>query len=737
MKKMIWFLGVILFSFVVAETASAASNVLLYTNVSKKYVKVNEMTSILAMSNVAENNLPPDTIKIFINDNKQPSASCENAYHCDYWFLEQNQKNANKWVKFKTISSYKKSSTTKINWIFVQKSVIKPTSPQLPDISNLDAKPANALAYDKIVTSNHQLKVGESFVAELYPSYPKLLSKVQVNFDDKLLKSCDIDALSSTCSFGVGPFTAGDVGEHKYEFVMFDKNGKSNKVFGKFWVNAITDVVGGAPEYDKMTVSSYTLTAGEKFKATVYAKPGQTFFSVKGYVSGNDLPQMVCLGSSDCSMVIETTAAYMIGEHTFKFVLEAQNGKTTTLSGKFLVVKATEKDMIAPSVSVSSDKDTLKLGESATITAYAKDNKAVSKIEILMFDGVVKECANTGVCVYQIGPITEKTYIKQYTYSAIAYDAAGNNIYSGNKYIAVDAIQPVTVEPNILIEASKANINTTETVTFKSTVNPGSKKLAKLQILVNAKVVKECVTNTCEYTGGPFPAQVGSAVSYAATAYFSDGTWKTTGYYYLSVTNAPTLSIKTSPQNPADTSAIMFTANATAGNKTISYLELLVNNKSVKTCFQAAVCSFMGGPYPEYVGKTVIFAANMIFTDGSIMSTDYINLSIITTKQVEPIVTLKSDKTSVVDKETFTLSSTLDQGTKKAESWTLYSGDATIGGGAVSQYCNTGTNTCSIGLYVLNQTNSFYAEAKFTDGTIYKSSNVIVTLHSTVNPNTR
>jgi len=179
-------------------------------------------------------------------------------------------------------------------------------------------------------------------------------------------------------------------------------------------------------------------------------------------------------------MVIETTAAYMIGEHTFKFVLEAQNGKTTTLSGKFLVVKATEKDMIAPSVSVSSDKDTLKLGESATITAYAKDNKAVSKIEILMFDGVVKECANTGVCVYQIGPITEKTYIKQYTYSAIAYDAAGNNIYSGNKYIAVDAIQPVTVEPNILIEASKANINTTETVTFKSTVNPGSKKLAKL-----------------------------------------------------------------------------------------------------------------------------------------------------------------------------------------------------------------------------------------------------------------
>jgi len=87
---------------------------------------------------------------------------------------------------------------------------------------------------------------------------------------------------------------------------------------------------------------------------------------------------------------------------------------------------------------------------------------------------------------------------------------------------------------------------------------------------------------------------------------------------------------------------------------------------------------------------------------------------------------LWADKATVEDKETFKLSATLDSGSKKISFWGIYTGS-----GALVAYCNNGPTSCSIdGLYVLEPTTSFHAEAKFTDGSIYKSNSIIIYLKS-------
>lgn len=632
MNKLLKFVGLtaflLVFSAVLGLSAvnAAGAPPILYVTKTKSQININEKVTIQALSVFQDQyGSAPESISFYVNSEKNPSVVCSNKHYCGmtYWVTEKIK--GNKWFKFTVKSTHKGATTTKIVYVFITNKVVgetpKAPEPVAPETPASDQLPT----YSQIITSNHQPKVGETFSATIYPSEKGAinLNKIDVLLDGKVVKTCALNNSIAPCSATFGSFVAGDVGEHKYEFLMVGVNGKTSKPWGKFWVNAAPQAVEDYPEYDKVVTSGDTVKVGETFKATIYAKTGKTMYKVEKFIDSTVFPEL-CVNLGGCATVdlSKTAGANDIGEHTYKFIVGSKSGKSLVINGKFQVIPTEEKDLKAPEVSISSDKDNLKLGESATLIATASDNKAVSKIQILVFSGVVKECVGVNTCTYQIGPVSNKTYVNKYTYSAYAYDAAGNNMFTGNKYVTVELAQPApVVEPTVSVEASKSKINTTDTVLFKGSVNPGSKKLAKLQLLVNKTLVKECVTNTCEYTGGPFPAYVGSVVNYAATAYFSDGTWKTTGYNFIPVTDVPAVSVVSTPQNPLDTSAIMFTASAVAGNKTINYLEIMVNGKIVKMCPQATVCSFMGGPYKEYSRNNITYVANLFFTDGSSITT--------------------------------------------------------------------------------------------------------------------
>lgn len=622
--------------------ANAASAPILYVTKSKTQININEKVTIHALSvSQEEGGAAPDYINFYIDNEKTASVSCANKHYCGmtYWATEKSK--GNKWHKFTIAANYKGKFNSKIVYVFVTNKVVgqapKAPEPKTPVTPSVDQAPT----YSKIITSNHQPKVGETFSATIYPTEngPKL-KMIDVLLDNKVVKSCAMNESADSCGMTFGPFAASDVGEHTYKFLMFGVNGKTIQPWGKFWVNVAPQAEDDYPEYEKVVTSGDTVAVGETFKATIYGKAGKKLYKIEGYVDNNMVfgdASLNCAESGACTealLLFGPTTAEQIGEHAYKFIIGSKSGKTIAINGKFQVVAAPETDLKAPEVFVSSDKNTLKLGESATITAIASDNKAVSKIQILVFGGLVKECFGVNTCAYQIGPISKNTYVSKYTYSAYAYDAAGNNMFTGNKYITVDIAAPApAVEPTVSVEASMSKINTKDTVNFKATVNSGAKKLTKLQILVNQMVAKECAENTCEYVGGPFPTYVGKTVNYAATAYFTDGTWKTTGYNFIPVTDIPKISVSTDPTMPTYTNLIHFIATAEQGNKTLKKIEMVVNDKIIKTC-DTSSCVYIGGPYntPAISGRgyqAITYAANACFTDETCITTWNKNLIIL------------------------------------------------------------------------------------------------------------
>lgn len=625
------------------STANAASAPILYVTKTKSQININEKVTIHALSvSQEQGGEAPDYINFYIDKEKTATVSCANKHYCGmtYWVVDKSK--GNKWHKFTVTANYKGKFNSKIVYVFVTNKVVG-ENPKAPEPTTPVAPAGDQVpTYSQIITSNHQPKVGETFSATIYPSEKGgvNLNKIDVMLDGKVVKTCALNNSIASCGTTFGPFVAGDVGEHKYEFLMTGVNGKTSQPWGKFWVNAAPQAVEDYPEYEKVVTSGDTITVGETFKATVYAKAGKSMYKVEGFIdnvlmnTGSNCTDIG--GCADVMMSLGPAAVNQIGDHTYKFIVSSKSGKSLVINGKFQVVAVPEKDTKAPEISISSTKDTLQLNESATVTAIASDNKAVSKIQILVFGGVVKECAGVNTCSYQIGPITNNTYVTKYSYSAYAYDAAGNNMFTGNKYITVELVKPVpTVEPTISVEASKSKINTTDTVVFKGNVNQGTKKLTKLQILVNQTLAKECAEAVCEYTGGPFPTYVGKTVNYAATAYFSDGTWKTTGYNFIPVTNVPKISISPVPTIPDHKSLINFTAVAEQGNKTLKTVDVVVNDKIVKTC-DTPVCIYIGGPYntKDASGRgygPITYAANACFTDGTCITTWNKNLAILTT----------------------------------------------------------------------------------------------------------
>jgi hypothetical protein len=92
------------------------------------------------------------------------------------------------------------------------------------------------------------------------------------------------------------------------------------------------------------------------------------------------------------------------------------------------------------------------------------------------------------------------------------------------------------------IQHSPVVATSAEQVTFTATLREQGSGSCKMEILVNAALVKTCnnmsMGDTCTFTGGPFAAYEGTTVSYLATATDSDGNTSTRGYYYFAITDS-------------------------------------------------------------------------------------------------------------------------------------------------------------------------------------------------------
>ena len=183
-------------------------------------------------------------------------------------------------------------------------------------------------------------------------------------------------------------------------------------------------------------------------------------------------------------------------------------------------------DSTPPSVQVAYSPSNPTAADSITFSATATDDGGIARVQVLVDGEAVKECPGSP-CAYEGGPYADRSSV---TVAARAWDPAGNPGWSGEQRVS---ISPLTDEPpSVQITYSPSEPSGADRITFRATATD-DRGVARVQILVNAALVKECPGSPCEYVGGPYPDR--TSVTYGANAWDTAGNRDWTGYLGISL----------------------------------------------------------------------------------------------------------------------------------------------------------------------------------------------------------
>lgn len=194
-----------------------------------------------------------------------------------------------------------------------------------------------------------------------------------------------------------------------------------------------------------------------------------------------------------------------------------------------------------PSYSMQEDKTTVVTGRATSQNGIwgmevralpSWSNETISRTCIL-----TTTANSVQTCSLTIGPFTGHAgqSVKVWT---IAWDnRTGMGGSSDSKTISVTARPVVNNAPVLNVSASSSSIPANQTVTFKANTSDEN-GIKKIDMYVNARVVKTCTgTTTCEVSGS-YPKYSGTSVSYGAKVWDKTGKSTWSGYQYVKVTRA-------------------------------------------------------------------------------------------------------------------------------------------------------------------------------------------------------
>ncbi len=386
-------------------------------------------------------------------------------------------------------------------------------------------------------------------------------------------------------------------------------------------------------------------------KLTVYAYPQNT-----AVYSSNPHFERVCnttLSNLDCTLDISNFYGYE--GVTFNVWAETvdQAGQRTVSKTYTLRVNGTYNNYYNnynpptyyyppantnPTVSVSGVPSEVNVDAYPTFTASGYDNEGLRTISIYALPNDVysyspdwrfsKTCTVSGtsascsISLPYLGGYEGRTF-KVY---ATVTDQNWNSVTSYSYSMKVRGyVQSVpTVETKVAGNASMLREDQSITVTGKASNNSGIWGIeVRAQPSWNSEVIsKRCVmTNqnvqnaTCNLTVGPFYGHAGESVKVWSIAWApNDGAGKSSDSKNITITALekpnynPTLSVTASASSLTSNQNVTVRANASDENG-IDHIDLYVNAQIVKTCTFTNVCEYTGGPYGEYTGSGITYAA--------------------------------------------------------------------------------------------------------------------------------
>jgi len=260
----------------------------------------------------------------------------------------------------------------------------------------------------------------------------------------------------------------------------------------------------------------------------------------------------------------------------------------------YILVKPKAKDTTKPVFTkIITSGNQLSVGDSLDLKILTKDKIGIAKIEIMLDGQLMETCENETECGTIFGPFDENQ-VGEHKYEFIVTNVSGNSIKPWGKFWV-------------------------KTIKESGTSGGGG-----------PSTPAESGTS-----GGGGPATPAQPAEPLQPLIKDD-------------TENPVISISVDKTQASDTDLITFTAKA-LDNKKIKKINILVNAKEVKVCENAEICSYIGGPYPDYADTSVSYGANAYDEAGNRAWTGYLGVKIIKSTLSTPITPTSTPITPTAD----------------------------------------------------------------------------------------
>ncbi len=270
-----------------------------------------------------------------------------------------------------------------------------------------------------------------------------------------------------------------------------------------------------------------------------------------------------------------------------------------------------------PEVMLFASDSNLEYNESVTLTALAATHvgAAVDSMTIRI-DGRNYDCGSGFLCQQTVGPFNVSSD-RWMTYSVTARKGNLTTVKTASLYVKTQADN---TKPYVEVNSWADNVSNDNTyrATVKAMATDNSGRLDRVTIYVREQGRSWYVgQKSCSDLNSPANCELvlnglipGRNYNYWARATDEAGNTTVTSQSVLRVagdTTAPGLRVYANENEVDYNEKITFTASA---GETVKKINILVNAREVKTCYNTATCTYTGGPYPSYAGTSVAYGAN-------------------------------------------------------------------------------------------------------------------------------
>ncbi|XPV67831.1 MAG: Ig-like domain-containing protein [Halarcobacter sp.] len=398
------------------------------------------------------------------------------------------------------------------------------------------------------------------------------------------------------------------------------------------------------------------------------------------------------LGTATVTGTSWTYSATIADGTTYQFNVKETDsaGNESTATSNFTVIG----DTSAPTIAITSDKDALKAGETATITFtlseassnFASDDVSVSGGTLTNFSGSGTSYTAT------FTPTADSTTNGTIDIASSKFtDAAGNNNSAATqKSITID-----TVVPSVTISSSSDSLKAGETATITFTLSEASSNFASDDVSVSGGTLTNFSGSGTSYTATFTPtadSTTNGTIDIASSKFTDAAGNNNSAATQKSITidtvvPSVTISSSSNALKAGETATITFTLSEASSNFASDDVSVsggtLTNFSGSGTSYTATFT-----PTADSTTNGTIDIASSKFTDAAGNNNSAATQKVITIDSEIPSVVITTDKNSAINGEVVNLSFALSE-----DSSDFTVDDITVSGGTIDNFEQDNTNS--------------------------------------------